>query len=64
MALHTAAFSNTADFVVSPESGSFGGSDCLAYSLTGSSCAIWGLGAVGLAVIMGCKNAGNPDVRI
>ncbi|XP_067672909.1 alcohol dehydrogenase class-3-like [Haliotis asinina] len=36
----------------------------------GSSCAVWGLGAVGLAVIMGCKKAGatriigidiNPD---
>ena len=36
----------------------------------GSTCAVWGLGAVGLAVIMGCKAAGaariigvdiNPD---
>ena len=36
----------------------------------GSSCAVWGLGAVGLAVVMGCKKAGasriigidiNPD---
>lgn len=36
----------------------------------GSTCAIWGLGAVGLAVAMGCKEAGakriigvdiNPD---
>jgi S-(hydroxymethyl)glutathione dehydrogenase/alcohol dehydrogenase len=36
----------------------------------GSTCAVWGLGAVGLAVVMGCKAAGasriigvdlNPD---
>ena len=36
----------------------------------GSTCAVWGLGAVGLAVLMGCKEAGaariigvdiNPD---
>jgi len=28
----------------------------------GSSCAVWGLGAVGLAVIMGCKNAGAETI--
>ncbi|CRK89513.1 CLUMA_CG003273, isoform A [Clunio marinus] len=28
----------------------------------GSSCAIWGLGAVGLAVIMGCKTAGATRI--
>lgn len=28
----------------------------------GSSCAVWGLGAVGLAVIMGCKAAGASRI--
>lgn len=40
------------------------------YIFTGSTCAVWGMGAVGLAVLMGCKAAGastliaidlNPD---
>ena len=28
----------------------------------GSTCAVWGLGAVGLAVLMGCKNAGAERI--
>lgn len=28
----------------------------------GSTCAVWGLGAVGLAVIMGCKAAGASRI--
>lgn len=28
----------------------------------GSTCAVWGVGAVGLAVIMGCKNAGATTI--
>ena len=28
----------------------------------GSTCAVWGLGAVGLAVIMGCKAAGAERI--
>lgn len=28
----------------------------------GSSCAVWGLGAVGLATVMGCKNAGATRI--
>merc|ERR1719228_2893209 len=28
----------------------------------GSTCAIWGIGAVGLAVIMGCKEAGAKEI--
>ena len=28
----------------------------------GSTCAVWGLGAVGLAVIMGCKKAGASRI--
>ena len=28
----------------------------------GSTCAVWGLGAVGLAVIMGCKAAGASKI--
>lgn len=28
----------------------------------GSTCAVWGLGAVGLAVIMGCKKAGASKI--
>lgn len=28
----------------------------------GSSCAVWGLGAVGLAAVMGCKNAGAKRI--
>ena len=28
----------------------------------GSTCAVWGLGAVGLAVVMGCKAAGASRI--
>jgi len=28
----------------------------------GSTCAVWGLGAVGLATIMGCKQAGAKNI--
>lgn len=28
----------------------------------GSTCAVWGLGAVGLAVVMGCKTAGASRI--
>ncbi len=28
----------------------------------GSTCAVWGLGAVGLAVLMGCKKAGATTI--
>lgn len=28
----------------------------------GSTCAVWGLGAVGLAAIMGCKSAGASKI--
>lgn len=28
----------------------------------GSTCAVWGLGAVGLATIMGCKKAGASRI--
>ena len=28
----------------------------------GSTCAVWGLGAVGLAVLMGCKKAGASKI--
>ena len=28
----------------------------------GSTCAVWGLGAVGLAVMMGCKKAGAARI--
>ena len=43
--------------------------DCLFRMVTfslqvteGSICAVWGLGAVGLAVIMGCKEAGAAEI--
>ena len=28
----------------------------------GSSCVVWGLGGIGLAAIMGCKNAGAKTI--
>ena len=29
---------------------------------SGSTCAVWGLGAVGLAIVMGCKAAGATKI--
>lgn len=29
---------------------------------SGSTCAVWGLGAIGLAIVMGCKNAGASRI--